>query len=132
MNKKIIDDLIPRAYKALEEFGVAARNKKTNALEIDKTFRGYISSFGAAVAMGSLKAAVAFYSQQNKAMKDRDTLIKIIYALITGSRSDEITQTSLFEYIEDKISKGKESEVKEEIYNAAIAVKLAMNLYKLV
>lgn len=133
MNKKRIEELIPKAYEALKNAGIAKLNEDTKLTEISKTFRGYISSFGAAIAMGSLKAAIAFYSKQEGALKSRDTLIKIIYVLINDNSNvtdfNNIPQTALYDYV-DKAP--NESEVKEEIYNAAIALKLAMNLYKIV
>ena len=49
-------------------------------------------------------------------------MIEAIGKLIPESRED------LFEYVK-KSGKSKKKEVKEEILNAAIALKLAMNLY---
>ena len=54
MNKKQVNDWILPAQKAIIECGIAENGK------VDSAFRGQISSFGAAVVMGSLKSAVAF------------------------------------------------------------------------
>ena len=83
MNKAVIDDLIPKAYTALEDFGIA-----NNKGEIIKTFRGYISSFGAAIVMGSLRAAIAFNSKNKDTGLERNRLMMIIYYLVTNSKED--------------------------------------------
>ena len=46
MNKKIVNEEIGLAYDALAAIGIA-----NEAGEIDKTFRGQISTFGAAISM---------------------------------------------------------------------------------
>ena len=56
MNKKQVNDWILPAQKAIIECGIAENGK------VDSAFRGQISSFGAAVVMGSLKSAVAFFA----------------------------------------------------------------------
>jgi hypothetical protein len=126
MNKKQIDEYIPKAYEALKTFGVAKENED-GVLEIKKTFRGYIAAFGAAIIMGSLRSAIAFNSAQNGAEHPRENLMKILYFLITGSEKEQIESVSLLNYVIS--NKEREKEIKEQIYNAAIATKLAMNMY---
>lgn len=119
MNKKWIDDNIMKAYKLIGENGLVKNG------ELLKTYRGYISTFGAAIVMGSLKAAVAFYSQESSSAKNREKLMPIIHALI----DDENKGNSLNEYVENAKNV---TVAKRKICDAAIAIKLAMNLYKLV
>jgi len=122
MNKAEIDRYLPQAYLALQEFGIAKSGK------VSGTFRGYISSFGASITMGSLRAAIAFHSQQNNALLPRDSLMKALYYLITEPASvAEVESTSLLRYVFDHPE--KEAEITEHIYNASIALKLAMNMY---
>ncbi len=122
MNKKRIDKYLPKAIDLLEKSGVADEKGS-----IPKTFRGYISSFGAAVVMGSLRSAVAFNSVQNNADKERQKLMQIIYCIINDTEySDDI---SLLQYI---IDRNNDDAIKEQVYDAAIAVKLAMNAYDLI
>ncbi len=123
MNKQAIDKYIPMAYKVLEDTKIAKNG------EINKTFRSYISSFGAAITMGSLRAAVAFFSKDGADSKeDKALLMKAVYKLIP--KKDGINAPNLLAYICDQNI--NEAEVKEDILNAAIALKLAMNMYKLV
>lgn len=123
MNKARINELLPDAAALLKTHKVA--NEKA---EIQKTFRGYISSFGAAIVGGSILAAVAFFSNQSGAKSDRSKLMKIIFDLIDQKFKNG--SNDLFECVAN--NKEQEDEIKEEIYNAAIAVKLAMSTYKLV
>ncbi len=120
MNKKKVDELIPKAVDALKQAGIA------NGETIAKTFRGQISTFGAAIVNGSLISAVAFFSEQGGAAVERQNLLKAIKMLIPTAAGSK----DLYEYIKAQ-GKEKEGTVKEEILNAAIALKLAMNLYEL-
>ena len=126
VDKQEIDRLLPQVYAVLqrEDLGIVKR-KKDGRLVISRAFRGQIASFGAAITMGSLLAAVAFFSQQNKAMVDRSRLMKAIYLLLNpaGKPTD-----SLFDYIHKE---RKTRNMKEPVVNACVALKLAMNLFVL-
>lgn len=122
MNKRKVDDMIPFAFDSLKEANIV--NKKG---EINKNYRGQISSFGAAIAMGSLAAAVAFFSDKGSAEVHREYLIKAIESVISKSNGEEID--NLYKYVVDNKASSK---CREEILNASMAIKLAMNLYKLV
>ena len=115
MNKRRIDDLIPQAYTALETVKIAEKGK------IDSSWRGQISSFGASVATGSLLAAVVFFSAKSEKTKvdDRKKLMDAIAKLIG--------EEDIYEYVKT----ADKRTAKENIMNAAVALKLAMNLYDL-
>lgn len=121
MNKKKVDALIPMAYEALENVGIAQNGK------INKTFRSQISSFGAVMTMGSVLSAVAFFSAKGGSSTERQNLMKAIYMLI--SNKDKVHERDLFMYV--NANKDSEKKVNNEIINASIALKLAMNLYEL-
>ncbi|WOC31810.1 MULTISPECIES: type III-B CRISPR module-associated protein Cmr5 [Caproicibacterium] len=123
MNKRKVDALIPRAYDILAKVEIAKDGK------IDKAWRGQIASFGAAISMGSLLSAVCFFSDNGNAAVERKKLMNGIFLLIKDEYSKQISNANtLFELISQK-SNGKK--LKEDILNAAIALKLAMNLYTL-
>lgn len=132
MNKKEINRLLPIAYDVLEQTEIADTNHK-----IVKTYRGYISTFGAAVSGGSLLAAIAFFTDQGEADFDRPKLMKALYQLVEPEEQNRIGQ-DFFTFIRGKIQQGRqiaaeeEAVWKEKTINAAIALKLAMNLYTLV
>lgn len=133
MNKSRIDRYIPIAVELIKnrENKVCDKNNKVNSV-----FRGYISSFGASVAMGSLLSAVAFYSKQGSANKDRSALMDIILKIIkeddksNPDKKDDKSNTckDLFNYVKKNATN---VEAKEKIYDAAIAIKLALNLFDL-
>ncbi len=116
MNKKWIDDHIDNAYRALKHVEIVKNGK------IDKTYRGQLSTFGAAITMGSLLPAIAFFSTDGESSVDRSKLLKAIARVLN--------QNNLYDYAQKKINEGNANSCKEEILNAAIALKLAMNLYE--
>lgn len=126
MNKKRINDWILPAQKAIKD------NKIPENGVVNKTYRGQISTFGAAVVMGSLKSAIAFFSDPNKASVDRSKLIKVMYQLITEKegRTPVINAEpkEIFQYVCDHDT----FETEEMFTDASIAIKLAFNLFHLV
>lgn len=126
MNKARIDRDLRAAYQALNNCGIV--EDKNGRKEIDFSFRGQIASFGASVSMGSLLSAIAFFSAQNSAEVARDKLMNaILFILKADGRAAEDCQ-SLYAYAAERTD-GKEKDCREDILNAAIALKLAMNLY---
>ncbi len=109
--------MIPYAYIAIGK-KIASKDS-----EVDKTYRGGVSSFGAAVSMGSLISAAAFFSAENSgASYNRKAVGEIIVNTLTEGQVEQ----SLYEYVL------AHPNCKNEVMDAAVAVKLAMNLYKLV
>ena len=116
MNKGRIDEMIPIAYEALKTI---SDNGK-----IKKTYRGGVSSFGAAVSMGSLLSAAAFFSADSSgASYDRKKLGKVIVKTATCDVNNDNT---LYKYVKEA-----GDSCKDKVMDAAVAVKLAMNLYEL-
>lgn len=124
MNKARVNELIPRFVEKLKSVGIV--NERN---EIVKTYRGQISTFGAAVSGGSLLAAVAFFSDDGEGDVERSKLMQAIYEVLAEEKNDSDvkgSEKSLYRYVE------KYGEAcKEDILNAAIALKLAMNVYTL-
>ena len=122
MNKRKIDDLIPRAYELLgkkEEgkngLGIMSGDTKKNG-----QYRGQIASFGAAVAQGSILSAVSFFSSKGGSEVERQLLMTAIAKLINYDGE-------LYQYVIDNDRRV----AKNEILHAAVALKLVMNLYDL-
>lgn len=126
MDKKLVDELIPIAYSALKESEVV--NDKN---QVENSYKGQIATFGAAIATGSLKAAVCFFSNQGSAEVERPRLIEAL-SMVFKNRNwiEESGKEKFKEYIlsEDENILYK----KEKVLNAIIALKLALNLYELV
>lgn len=120
MNKRKIDQLLPKARQAIMDCGISE-----DKVTVSSTFRSYISSFGAAISNGSLLAAIAFFNQQKSAKDDRPKLMQAIHQMLGGKRKD------LFEYAATAQTPAEKHKMKEDILNCAIALKLAMNLFEL-
>lgn len=121
MNKKRVNEWIPRAKDALVKAGVAEDNK------INSTFRGQISSFGAAVTMGSLTAAVAFFSQNGNATTERRNLIRALDYVI-----HDRTECQDVKAVFESVCRASEKELRylaDAYIDASIALKLAMNFF---
>lgn len=147
-NKRKIDEYISKAINILNN------NKKIvkDGGKIDKTFSGQIATFAVAVSTGSLLSAVAFFSDNGGASNERSSLMDVIYEIIADEKLSDTDKeddknkrnvnnknSKLLDYVISKYEKLKESNdivsynrIKEDILNAAIAVKLAMNFYELV
>lgn len=121
MNKNVINDEIAIAYDAIREQQIA--NEKG---EVNKTYRGQVTSFGAAVLMGSLLPSIAFFSDSGKSSVDREKILKAIFYILQKRGKIEQNEKDLFEY-----ARMETDEKREEILNAATALKLAMNLFHL-
>lgn len=126
-----IDKQIAKAVEILEVVGIVCEDKDKKKY-IVKTFRGQISSFGAATTMGSLISAVAFFSNKGGADTDRQKLMQAIYMLITDT-TENCDENALLMYVmeERQAENYDESDLKRSVINAAVAIKLAMNAYEL-
>jgi CRISPR-associated protein Cmr5 len=139
MNKRKVEAWLPKAIEALEcdECKIQLRDtvKDENGNEdkvpngkISKSFRGQISSFGAAVTMGSFKSAVAFFGKDGESGVKRSELIRAIYYITDGVwREAEYIVHEIIETNNARLAKKK-----EDFINASVAIKLAMNAFELV
>ena len=131
MNKRRVDSYIDIAAEALQQTGIADNNGR-----VRKGYRGQISTFGAAVINGSLKSAIAFYSNiENSSDYKRTYLMKAICYVIKVDPSKtsamQYDDTALYKYVVSDATDETLLSKKENITDAAIALKLAMNLFEL-
>lgn len=128
MNKIKVEKLIPIAIECIEKTKliIVKENK------IPKEFNGYISNFGASIIQSGLMSTVAFFeAKDTSSNQDRSKLTKLILNVINKEkdRNFEIDEKiNLLDYILK--NKSKKNIVKEEVINAAIAVKLAMRVFE--
>lgn len=138
MSIQRVNDWIVYGKEALIALGIAENGK------IVKTFRSQISSFGAAVSMGNLKSAVAFFSEQAGASVPRENLLRAIWFVL--KRSEGLTQEEIMKPSEkapeehpiqtdaifDYVCENDGSVLKNKFLDASVALKLAMNLFELI
>lgn len=130
MNKRKVEALIPTAVSVIDNCGI-----KNPDGTVSKVYRAYISSFGAAVTMGSLKAAIAFFSADTDSTKgDRDRLVCAMYYVLHKADFDRGIRPNAKEITKKLLSVNNKSELnrlKEEYLNASLAIKLALNAFDL-
>lgn len=143
-NKRKIDEYIPRAIDALN-----ANHRIVKDGKISKAFSGQIATFAVAVSTGSLLSAVAFFTESGDSKVERSELMNVIYEIVTRkkvvsekdstSKNNKTSNNTLFTYVKKKYEETHREKrlldyrkVQEDILNAAIATKLAMNFYHLV
>ena len=155
MNKKRVNNYLPNAISVLKDVGIAVEQKSENnnaekVYKIDSTYRASISGFGAAVIMGSFKAAVAFYAEDAKGDNPaksnkiyRSKLLQAMYYIVNDGEYPKCKEgdKNFFpdnakapkeickEIIELKAS--NEKEICAKWIDASIALKLAMSAYTL-
>lgn len=124
MNRILIEKYIPLAYKALNNNTEICDNGK-----ISGTLKGNIASFGAAIQMGNLLSATAFFSQQGGAQEKRYELLNVICEILKENGDMPRERATLFDHICD-MDKREMAKTKRLVVSAAVAVKLAMNLFE--
>ena len=145
MNKRRVEALLPLALQTLEH-SECGMQKSTG--EIESGYRAQISAFGAAVTMGSFKAAVAFFSKaaSNRANEnstvDRSKLLRAMYYIVQYKTKEDgkpDTEANNENWKDAKVIAAEllrlpdsaVSQTKEEFINASLALKLALNAYSL-
>ena len=122
MDKNRINRLLPIAVEVI-------KNKLSEP--IPNEFRGYIASFGAAVTMGSLPAAVAYYSAASKNAKEDRTKLPVMILEVLKVENEAITVDTLFDYVTSFKNDNESFAIKEDVLHAAIAIKLGLNLFEI-
>lgn len=136
MNKSKIDQMIYQAYIKLCE-----EKEKTCIFSSDgklpKQCQSRLSAFGASISTGSLWAGLSNYvdvSDRNDAKNAYGKeILDIIWELMKEQNS-ELEGESLLSYIMNLEKEGKKENLykcKQEIKDAAVAVKLAMNFFEI-
>lgn len=128
MNKRKVDKWLKVAIGALndhEHCGICSKDGT-----IEEGFRSQISAFGAAVTMGSFKAAVAFFSDKKKAAVSRPELIRAMYYIIYGEWKED--EKDILKEILEITDRNRLKNIQNDFIHASIALKLAMNAFELV
>jgi len=125
MNKKRINNYIPIAERAIIELKIADSNRK-----VSKNYRSHISSFGAAITLGSLKAATAFFLTQGDSDVERPVLLRAIYYIITDNH-ENLPKDKVTKILDFVCNTNDEIALREAFIDASIALKLALNAFDL-
>lgn len=116
MNKKKIDQLIP---KAMEKLATLSKNDVIN-----KVYQGYLASFGPTVISSGLLQTVMFYSGDDS----KNKVIKIMYELI---KNDLNTNAETMQDFLTQNNNYKKYSIKNKILETNIACKLSIRTFDL-
>ena len=83
MNKKTIQDLIPKAMQAIEGVGIVGKDKK-----FKKVHEGYINALGPNIIQSGLLPTLIFYNKDERAL-----WLRALYYMAVGEE-DEMTDES--------------------------------------
>lgn len=127
MNKKVIQDLIPKAMQAIEGVGIVGKDKK-----FKKVHEGYINALGPNIVQSGLLPTLIFYN------KDERTLwLRALYYMAVDEKekmTDE-SSTAIIRLIIGKEGgsieklKPKAKEWEHKILEYAVALKLALRTF---
>ena len=129
MNKKTIQDLIPKAMQAIEGVGIVGKDKK-----FKKVHEGYINALGPNIVQSGLLPTLIFYNKDERAL-----WLKALYYM--EIISNDIDPTAIIQLIikegdsesrQEKTLKGLEPKAKEwerKILEYAVALKLALRTF---
>lgn len=119
--------LIEKANTAIKEAKIVNDNG-----QYDKVFKGYISSFGASIALAGLIPTIIFFEAKSEQAKERPKVIQALKLML----DEEYQVDSLAEYLlikrkdEEDSFKKEEKQLLKKTTTAMVAIKLALRMYK--
>ena len=125
--KKNITRLLPYADEAVNSIIKTKQDNGRTVKYIPKEYKGYISSFGAAVIQSGLLPALYFNYGSERSVQDRKLLMNTIFEVMKKAYQIE-SDKNLLDYAKESNNLNK---LKEQILDAATALKLVIRTYKL-
>ncbi|KGN97752.1 CRISPR-associated protein [Porphyromonas gingivicanis] len=143
MNKKVIQNLIPKAMQAIEYVEVQLKKKESSKPELtkivdpqthkfEKVHEGYINALGPTIIQSGLLPTLIFYNKEKRTL----WLRALYYMAVDGE--EKMTNNSPAAIIELVIDKkggsieeleGKAKEWERKILEYAVALKLALRTF---
>ena len=133
MNKKTIQDLIPKAMQAIEGVGIVGKDKK-----FKKVHEGYINALGPTIIQSGLLPTLIFYNKDEQ----RALWLRALYYMAVGGeeKMTDKSSTAIIKLvigqkggsIEDFYSEERKKKAKEwerKILEYAVALKLALRTF---
>ena len=123
--KSQVEKFLPAALEAVNRHFMTDDQGQPRE-KIPKQFKGYISSFGAAVIQTGLLPAVAFYSVRGSAEEERGRVIEAIFYVL---RENDIVANynNLMQFL--VANRQRLDYFKPKIMDAATALKLALRTF---
>lgn len=122
---KVKSDLIKRANDALISCEIVVNG------EYSREFSGYIPSFGASIIQSGLLPTLLFFEDKESDAKERSKVVQAITMVLfkngnfTNDKKEDVSIAE--ELLKDS---RKEKAILKEVTEAAVALKLALRMYK--
>jgi len=127
MNRKNIEEMIPKAMKVIKDSGIVTGENKN-----DSKYFGYLNGFGPAVITSGLLNTINYYSKEGKEnQNDRKIICDILLNIIKKSGLLQFNENSLFDLTITKNSGATNDKLdfKKRVLEAVAACKLAIGTF---
>ena len=143
MNKKVIQNLIPKAMQAIEYVEVQLKKKESSKPEptkivdpqthkFEKVHEGYINALGPTIIQSGLLPTLIFYNKEKRTL-----WLRALYYMAVGGKENMTNDspTAIIELVIDKKGGsikdlgGKAKEWERKILEYAVALKLALRTF---
>jgi len=134
---KKFEENIPKAVAALRKYKVV-----NSVGEYEKQYNGYISAFGASVMQSGLLPTIVFYSSDKGATATRSLLLKVLLEIRAESAPAGYDVSNMYHLVTTGVASAPQANIMTELSNQdrkkierdllqnAIAMKLALRLFK--
>ena len=127
MNQKRINQWIPDAIRILSDDIKINRNKNGIEIPVPKAFKGYFSSFGAAVVQsGILPAVIFFENETGRTEANRPQVIEAVLKLLQAKGEIPSNVGRLTTHL---LNPQNQQKLQKPIVEAAIALKIALRTF---
>ena len=127
MNQKRINQWIPDAIRILSDDIKINRDKNGIEIPVPKAFKGYFSSFGAAVVQsGILPAVIFFENETGRTEANRPHVIEAVLKLLQAKGEIPSNVGRLTTHL---LNPQNQQELQKPIVEAAIALKIALRTF---
>ncbi len=130
-----INEMLLHAIEVINESDdLRKKNANDNrGADIKKIYESYLSQFGPMVVNLEMRNSVAVYRQDKENSEgSRDTILKVIFALIKRFDSQAFTQANYNEWVKYLLTNDINYTQETLILDASIALKRAIRTFKLV
>lgn len=124
--KKQVDKLIPIALVAVTDHIAIGKNKDT----VNEAYGGYSAAYCTVIMQNGLLAGTAMFSdvtKTNSTKGDKTCLMKAIHHILIGKAPGE--KDTFFQYVQKQVEAGKSFQLKRQILDATVAIKLALRTF---
>ena len=98
---------------------------------LKKTYKGYLSSFGASVIMSGLIPTLAFYANADEKSERKVVLDRMFNILKNNPNYSTITEDGLFNYALN-LNNDDKGKLEKELLNVSVALKLCIRTFPLI